>query len=42
MTKLQFTIEKTKGYARTGHFSLNGVTVQTPAFMPVGTKATIK
>lgn len=42
MIKLHFTIEKTKGYARTGHFSLNGVTVQTPAFMPVGTKATIK
>lgn len=40
--KLAFTIQKTKGKARVGHFILNGQLVQTPCFMPVGTQATIK
>jgi queuine/archaeosine tRNA-ribosyltransferase len=33
--KLQFKILATKGNARAGEFTLNGVTVQTPVFMPV-------
>jgi tRNA-guanine family transglycosylase len=41
-SKLQFTIDKTKGNARAGTILLNGVTLPTPVFMPVGTKATIK
>lgn len=40
--KLGFKILKTKGKARLGEITLNGVTLQTPAFMPVGTKATVK
>lgn len=40
--KLQFKTIATKGSARAGEFTLNGVTIQTPCFMPVGTKATIK
>ena len=40
--KLQFTIQKTVGKARVGQFTLNGKTIQTPCFMPVGTQATIK
>ena len=40
--KLSFTIQKTVGKARVGSFTLNGVTIQTPCFMPVGTQATIK
>jgi queuine tRNA-ribosyltransferase len=40
--KLQFTIQKTVGKARVGQFTLNGQTIQTPCFMPVGTQATIK
>jgi queuine tRNA-ribosyltransferase len=40
--KLDFTIQKTVGKARVGQFSLNGTTIQTPCFMPVGTQATIK
>lgn len=42
MSKLDFTILKQKGNARVGEISLNGVRLQTPVFMPVGTKATIK
>ncbi len=42
MHKLAFTIAKTKGNARVGEFTLNGITIQTPCFMPVGTQATIK
>ncbi len=42
MKKLQFKVLATKGNARAGEFTLNGVTVQTPVFMPVWTKATIK
>ncbi len=42
MGKLQFRTIKQQGNARVGELTLNGVTVQTPIFMPVGTKATIK
>ena len=42
MSKLNFTVTHTKGNARAGSFTLNGIEVQTPCFMPVGTKATIK
>lgn len=42
MSKLQFKILKQKGKARVGEITLNGITLQTPIFMPVGTKATIK
>lgn len=41
-SKLQFNILKQRGNARVGEITLNGVNVQTPIFMPVGTKATIK
>jgi queuine tRNA-ribosyltransferase len=40
--KLQFRVLATKWNARAGEFTVNGVTVQTPVFMPVWTKATIK
>jgi len=40
--KLNFTIQKTVGKARVGQFRLNGTTIHTPCFMPVGTQATIK
>ncbi len=40
--KLQYKLLAQKGNARVGEFTLNGVTVQTPVFMPVWTKATIK
>lgn len=40
--KLQFRILAQKGNARAGEFILNGVKVETPIFMPVWTKATIK
>lgn len=40
--KLDFTIQKTVGKARVGHYTLNGTTIHTPCFMPVGTQATIK
>lgn len=40
--KLQFNILKQKGNARVWEITLNGVKIQTPIFMPVGTKATIK
>jgi queuine tRNA-ribosyltransferase len=42
MSKLKFKILKENGNARVGEITLNGVTLQTPIFMPVGTKATIK
>jgi len=40
--KLKFTILKQRGNARVGEIELNWVKVQTPIFMPVWTKATIK
>ncbi len=42
MSKLTFTIQKERGNARVWKISLNNISVQTPIFMPVGTKATIK
>lgn len=42
MSKLKFKILKQVGNARVWEITLNGVTLQTPVFMPVGTKATIK
>lgn len=41
-SKLQFTVLAQQWNARAWEFTLNGVTVQTPVFMPVWTKATIK
>jgi queuine tRNA-ribosyltransferase len=41
-SKLNFNILKQKGNARVGEITLNGVNIQTPVFMPVGTKATVK
>lgn len=40
--KLSFKVHKTKGKARLWTITLNGISFETPTFMPVGTKATIK
>ena len=37
-----FTLMKTDGAARRGEFTTPHGAVQTPAFMPVGTQATVK
>lgn len=42
MGRLQFTVLKERGNARVWEIQLNGTTITTPIFMPVGTKATIK
>lgn len=42
MSKLKFKILKQKWNARVWQITLNGITLTTPVFMPVGTKATIK
>ncbi len=42
MSKLDFKILKQKWNARVWQITLNWVTLTTPVFMPVGTKATIK
>lgn len=42
MNKLTFKILKQQGNARVWQITLNGITLTTPVFMPVGTKATIK
>lgn len=42
MNKLKFKILKQKWNARVWEITLNGVTLTTPVFMPVWTKATIK
>ena len=39
---MEFTLHKTSGAARRGQISLAHGTVQTPAFMPVGTYGTVK
>ncbi|MDX8379371.1 MAG: tRNA guanosine(34) transglycosylase Tgt [Gallionella sp.] len=39
---MEFTLYKTSGLARRGQVTLAHGTVQTPAFMPVGTYATVK
>ncbi|MBD3802274.1 MAG: tRNA guanosine(34) transglycosylase Tgt [Thioclava sp.] len=42
MTKFSFTLKATDGRARTGTISTPRGEIQTPAFMPVGTAATVK
>jgi len=42
MTRFQFTIDATDGKARTGRIQMRRGEIRTPAFMPVGTAATVK
>jgi queuine tRNA-ribosyltransferase len=42
MTRFQFTISATDGKARTGKIAMKRGEIRTPAFMPVGTAATVK
>jgi queuine tRNA-ribosyltransferase len=42
MTRFTFTIAATDGRARTGQIAMRRGTIRTPAFMPVGTAATVK
>ena len=42
MTRFQFDIHATDGAARTGTISMQRGEIRTPAFMPVGTAATVK
>jgi queuine tRNA-ribosyltransferase len=42
MTDVRFSISATDGAARTGEISLPRGVIRTPAFMPVGTAATVK
>jgi queuine tRNA-ribosyltransferase len=42
MTRFAFTIRATDGKARTGTIQMRRGEIQTPAFMPVGTAATVK
>ncbi|GAA4018244.1 tRNA guanosine(34) transglycosylase Tgt [Sphingomonas swuensis] len=42
MTRFAFTIAATDGRARTGTIAMERGTIRTPAFMPVGTAATVK
>ncbi|MES2905368.1 MAG: tRNA guanosine(34) transglycosylase Tgt, partial [Pseudomonadota bacterium] len=42
MTRFQFDISATEGAARTGIITMQRGTIATPAFMPVGTAATVK
>lgn len=42
MTRFAFTIHATDGAARTGALQMLRGTIRTPAFMPVGTAATVK
>ena len=42
MTRFQFTIHATDGKARTGTIAMQRGDIRTPAFMPVGTAATVK
>ncbi|HEU0282585.1 MAG TPA: tRNA guanosine(34) transglycosylase Tgt, partial [Gallionella sp.] len=39
---MEFTLHQTSGFARRGTLTLMHGTVQTPAFMPVGTYGTVK
>jgi queuine tRNA-ribosyltransferase len=41
-TRFEFTIDATDGRARTGAIRMERGTIRTPAFMPVGTAATVK
>ena len=40
--RFQFTVHATDGKARTGEIAMRRGTIRTPAFMPVGTAATVK
>ena len=40
--RFAFTIDATDGAARTGRIAMQRGTIRTPAFMPVGTAATVK
>ena len=42
MTRFAFTIDATDGLARTGRIAMLRGEIRTPAFMPVGTAATVK
>src|SRR6187549_3146336 len=42
MTRFQFTIDARDGKARTGRIQMRRGEIRTPAFMPVGTAATVK
>src|SRR6187455_133699 len=42
MTRFLFTIDATDGKARTGRIQMRRGEIRTPAFMPVGTAATVK
>ena len=42
MTRFSFSIGATDGAARTGTISMQRGDIRTPAFMPVGTAATVK
>lgn len=42
MSRFQFTIHATDGKARTGDIAMELGVIRTPAFMPVGTAATVK
>src|SRR5436190_23369806 len=42
MTRFAFTIDATDGAARTGRIRMRSGEIRTPAFMPVGTAATVK
>jgi len=42
MTRFEFTIHAREGRARTGEIAMQRGTIRTPAFMPVGTAATVK
>ena len=42
MTRFAFSIEATDGRARTGRIAMKRGEIRTPAFMPVGTAATVK
>jgi queuine tRNA-ribosyltransferase len=42
VTRFAFTVEATDGRARAGRIAMRRGTIRTPAFMPVGTAATVK
>jgi queuine tRNA-ribosyltransferase len=42
LPRFQFSIQATDGRARTGEIAMQRGTIRTPAFMPVGTAATVK
>ena len=42
MKNLKYTLLHKDGKARYGKIEINGYTVETPVFMPVGTQATVK